>query len=129
MISQEEFVELIKTTLNRDIKSNYEQNEAVLAPVNEDQFIVAGPGSGKTTTLVLKILKFYFVDDINIEDIMVTTFTKKAARQLKDKTIMWAKQIFKQLDKPFDKSFNNIITGTLDGIAEDYVAFDDMSVI
>lgn len=129
MISQEEFVELIKTTLNRDIKSNYEQNEAVLAPVNEDQFIVAGPGSGKTTTLVLKILKFYFVDDINIEDIMVTTFTKKAARQLKDKTIMWAKQIFKQLDKPFDKSFNNIITGTLGGIAEDYVAFDDMSVI
>lgn len=129
MISQEEFVELIKTTLNRDIKSNYEQNEAVLAPVNEDQFIVAGPGSGKTTTLVLKILKFYFVDDINIENIMVTTFTKKAARQLKDKTIMWAKQIFKQLDKPFDKSFNNIITGTLDGIAEDYVAFDDMSVI
>ena len=103
MISQEEFVELIKTTLNRDIKSNYEQNEAVLAPVNEDQFIVAGPGSGKTTTLVLKILKFYFVDDINIENIMVTTFTKKAARQLKDKTIMWAKQIFKQLDKPFDK--------------------------
>lgn len=129
MISQEEFVELIKTTLNRDIKSNHEQNQAVLAAVNEDQFIVAGPGSGKTTTLVLKILKFYFVDDINIENIMVTTFTKKAARQLKDKTIMWAKQIFKQLDKPFDKSFNNIITGTLDAIAEDYVAFDDMSVI
>lgn len=129
MISQEEFVELIKTTLNRDIKSNHEQNQAVLSPVNEDQFIVAGPGSGKTTTLVLKILKFYFVDDINIEDIMVTTFTKKAARQLKDKTILWAKQIFKQLDKPFDKSFNNIITGTLDSIAEDYVTFDDMAVI
>ena len=129
MISQEEFVELIKTTLNRDIKSNHEQNQAVLSPVNEDQFIVAGPGSGKTTTLVLKILKFYFVDDINIEDIMVTTFTKKAARQLKDKTILWAKQIFKQLDKPFDKSFNNIITGTLDSIAEDYVTSDDMAVI
>lgn len=129
MICEDEFVDLIKTTLKRDINSNIEQKQAILAPVDEDQFIVAGPGSGKTTTLVLKILKFYFVDDIDVKDIMVTTFTKKAARQLKDKTISWAKLLFEKLEMDFDKSFNSIITGTLDSIAEDYVTVGDMSVI
>ena len=92
-----------------------------MAPVDESQYIVAGPGSGKTKELVLKILKYYFVDDISFDDVIVTTFTKKAARELKNRTILWAKMISEALDYDLNYDFNRMVIGTLDSIAEDIV--------
>lgn len=130
MINEDKFVELAKTVLNRNIEDNLDQKKAVLADVYDDQFIVAGPGSGKTTTLVLKILKYYFVDGINPENMMVTTFTKKAAGELEKRTINWAQKIADAIDEPLTNSFKKMKIGTLDSIAEDYVSkHDDVSVI
>lgn len=120
MISQEKYIELVETILNRSM-DNSSQKEAIMAPVDESQYIVAGPGSGKTTVLVLKILKYYFVDDISFDDVIVTTFTKKAARELKNRTILWAKIISKALDYDLNYDFNRMVIGTLDSIAEDIV--------
>ena len=82
MISYEEFKEIIVKTLERDISSNQDQNSAISSRADQSLFIVAGPGSGKTTVMVLKILKFIFVDDIAPSEILATTFTKKAAKEL-----------------------------------------------
>lgn len=120
MISQEKYIELVETILNRSM-ANSSQKEAIMAPVDENQYIVAGPGSGKTTVLVLKILKYYFVDDISFDDVIVTTFTKKAARELKNRTILWAKMISEALDYDLNYDFNRMVIGTLDSIAEDIV--------
>ena len=120
MISQEKYIELVETILNRSM-ANSSQKEAIMAPVDESQYIVAGPGSGKTTVLVLKILKYYFVDDISFDDVIVTTFTKKAARELKNRTILWAKMISEALDYDLNYDFNRMVIGTLDSIAEDIV--------
>lgn len=120
MISQEKYIELVETILNRSM-DNSSQKEAIIAPVDESQYIVAGPGSGKTTVLVLKILKYYFVDDISFDDVIVTTFTKKAARELKNRTILWAKMISEALDYDLNYDFNRMVIGTLDSIAEDIV--------
>lgn len=120
MISQEKYIELVETILNRSM-DNSSQKEAIMAPVDESQYIVAGPGSGKTTVLVLKILKYYFVDDISFDDVIVTTFTKKAARELKNRTILWAKMISEALDYDLNYDFNRMVIGTLDSIAEDIV--------
>ena len=78
MISYEEFKEIVVKTLERDISSNQDQNSAISSRADQSLFIVAGPGSGKTTVMVLKILKFIFVDDISPSEILATTFTKKA---------------------------------------------------
>ncbi len=51
--------------------------KAISSHANESLFIVAGPGSGKTTVIVLKILKYIFVDDIAPDEILATTFTRK----------------------------------------------------
>ena len=82
MISYEEFKEIVVKTLERDISSNQDQNSAISSRADQSLFIVAGPGSGKTTVMVLKILKFIFVDDIAPSEILATTFTKKAAKEL-----------------------------------------------
>lgn len=44
--------------------------------------ILAGPGSGKTETLVWRILYELLVNNVQAERILVTTFTKKAATEL-----------------------------------------------
>ena len=93
MITYEEFEEIVVNILKRDISSNEEQKKSILSDVNQSQFIVAGPGSGKTTVIVLKILKYIFVDDINPSEIISTTFTRKAADELYSRILNWGDQI------------------------------------
>ncbi len=137
MIKYEEFKEIVVNVLKRDISSNKEQNEAILANPEESLFIVAGPGSGKTTVMVLKILKYIFVDDIKPNTILATTFTKKAANELYSRILSWGDQIkkhlmenmevnfndFNEIEKKLLKiekiDFNQINIGTIDGIAEE----------
>ena len=44
--------------------------------------IIAGPGSGKTKTLVERILFLIQVNKLAPENILVATFTEKAAKEL-----------------------------------------------
>lgn len=44
--------------------------------------IIAGPGSGKTRTIVEKVLYLLIVKQVSPEHILVSTFTEKAAREL-----------------------------------------------
>jgi DNA helicase-2/ATP-dependent DNA helicase PcrA len=66
MINWPQFQQIVIQNLGRNIQEdqNPPQNQAISAPTNESLFIVAGPGSGKTTVMVLKILKFILVDDV-----------------------------------------------------------------
>ena len=68
---------------------NQSQNIAVSAPPSPPVFIVAGPGTGKTTVLALRVLKHIFVDGFSPETIMATTFTRKAAKELRSRILSW----------------------------------------
>lgn len=131
MISYQQFQNIIIDHLGRKIdkKSNRDQNKAINAPTSQSQFIVAGPGSGKTTVMVLKVLKFIFVDDIPPKSILATTFTRKAAAELRSRILSWGDEIRQVLlkDSKFKDlhpslrylDFNQIITGTVDSISQD----------
>ncbi len=129
MISYEEFEEIIVNILKRDISSNKDQQKAIKSKSNESLFIVAGPGSGKTTVMVLKILKYIFVDDINPSEILSTTFTRKAAEELYSRILGWGDEIknhlldnvddFENIPKIDRIDFNQIKIGTTDSIAEE----------
>lgn len=137
MISYKEFEEIVVNILKRDINSNKQQKEAILSPVDESLFIVAGPGSGKTTVMVLKILKYIFVDDIKPNEIISTTFTRKAADEIYSRILSWGDEIKKYiLDNidcdDFDEiseilvkidkiDFNRILVGTIDSVAEELI--------
>ncbi len=129
MITQEEFEEIVVKVLERNISSNHDQKKAIIAKPTESLFLVAGPGSGKTTVMVLKILKYIFVDDINPEEILATTFTRKAAEELYSRILGWGDEIKNHIFDTTDDfdligninhiDFNQIKVGTIDKLAEE----------
>ena len=128
MITYEVFEEIVINKIGRKIspKDDLEQNKAIRADVDNCLFMVAGPGSGKTTVMVLKILKFIFVDGIDPSAILATTFTVKAASELRSRIYDWGNTIIKHLEENKNQDsinyelksidLNQIITGTLDSI-------------
>ena len=62
-------------------KANPQQLEAILA-TDGPVLIIAGPGSGKTFTLVERIVYLITQKGVAPESLFVVTFTDKAAREL-----------------------------------------------
>lgn len=131
MISYQIFEDIVDENIGRKIRSNdnLEQHRAIKASRDSSLFMVAGPGSGKTTVMVLKILKFIFVDDVDPNSILATTFTNKAASELRSRIYDWGNEIIKFLEASNDYDnikgeldgidLNQIIIGTLDSICYD----------
>mgnify|MGYP003290129815 CR=1 FL=1 len=61
--------------------ANNEQRKAITS-VDGPLLIIAGPGTGKTKTLVDRIVYMVLEKEIDPASIMVVTFTKKAAKEL-----------------------------------------------
>jgi DNA helicase II / ATP-dependent DNA helicase PcrA len=106
-----------------------QQQRALNAPAAAGLFIVAGPGTGKTASLTLRILKLVLVDGIQPRGILATTFTKKAAEELRSRVLGWGFRIIDALRSdpalsPTQKAFvdavdiNQVRTGTIDSLCE-----------
>ncbi|KAL4504210.1 hypothetical protein ABPG72_021048 [Tetrahymena utriculariae] len=66
------------------IRPSEEQLKVILSDLNEDQKIIACAGSGKTTTLVIR-LKYLIDQGVAPEQILVTTYNVDAGKNLKKK--------------------------------------------
>ena len=110
---------------------NADQEQAVAAPPSPPVFIVAGPGSGKTTVLALRVLKHIFVDGFPPDGIMATTFTRKAAKELRSRILGWGVLVHGEVSRRARQAadagrvawleatdLNAVRTGTLDSLAE-----------
>jgi len=129
MISPERFLALARDEARRDLARHPQQRDAVTAARDESLFLVAGPGTGKTTVLALRVLKLVFVDDIDPGNIVATTFTRRAAAELRSRILGWgdrfrnacradagiAENILANIER---LDLNRLVTGTLDSIAE-----------
>ena len=113
-----------------DYKLDVSQRSAIEADANNGLFIVAGPGAGKTTCLFLRVLKLVLVDGIPPAGIVATTFTRKAAEELRSRIlgrgfhIMEIAGALNRLSKAKRArlqrlDINQIWTGTLDGLCEE----------
>lgn len=129
MIDIEDFV-LASVQLGRDFRRDAGQDLIIRADPSESLLIKAGPGSGKTTVIVLKILKNIFVDNVEPSSILATTFTKKAAAELKSRILGWGDQMRSFLIsnthysddiiwKIKNINFNAVTIGTIDSIAQE----------
>lgn len=130
MIGLNRFIQDVCHVIGRDITSNCEQFDIVASDFRRCLKVVAGPGSGKTTVIVLRLLKMIFVDNVPPEKIIATTFTRKAASELKSRILKWGLILQRHYaedatlpkeisDRIRRLNFDLITTGTLDSIAED----------
>ncbi|MCP4542413.1 MAG: ATP-dependent helicase [Chloroflexi bacterium] len=126
MISIDRFYQAYNTFRPRP---NSEQRDAIEAGPGEPLFIVAGPGTGKTTCLSLRILKLILVDDVPPQGILATTFTVKAAAELRSRILGWGFRLLETLQADSEippeiqaqlanVDINQITTGTIDSICE-----------
>lgn len=134
MIIENDFLPLVQAAIPRfqAHAPNAHQLTCVFHPPTTPLMIAAGPGSGKTTVLVLRALRFVFVEGWLPEQVVLTTFTRKAADELRARLIEWGLRIKDHLaanpPQPPSADFsdwldtidiNRFVTGTLDSICEE----------
>jgi DNA helicase-2/ATP-dependent DNA helicase PcrA len=77
--------------------------------------IIAGPGSGKTHTLVRRTLNIIQAGLARPEEIVLCTFTEKAALELRDRTRNDAAKL------GINEDLSGLVVGTIHGIANDFI--------
>ena len=131
------FINLVISVLGEQRRPNGAQLDCLQHVPDQPLLIVAGPGTGKTTVLVLRALRHVLVDRISPEQILITTFTRKAAREIRTRLIEWGIPIIEHLlagragtlDQEFGNFLRNVdinrfVTGTLDSLCEEAIAAD-----
>lgn len=122
MIPLDQFILQARTVLGRDLSAPQmaAQYEAVAHAGRDVLLLVAGPGSGKTTVLVLRALRHVFVDGILPESLLITTFTRKAAKELRTRWLDWGTALHAALESTVNLThidLNRCMIDTLDSVA------------
>ena len=131
MIDIDLFLNSAEKILDKDLKSDKSQQDAITSDKDTSLYIIAGPGSGKTTVMALRVLKLIFVDGEDPKSMVITTFTRKAAQELRSRVLGWGDELRQGLGKIKngealksieEVDLNKIYVGTLDSLAEDIMA-------
>ncbi len=112
-----------RTTLEKlwkikGFKPNVNQREAILH-INGPLFLTAGPGSGKTRVLLWRTLNLIVFNDVKPEEIFLSTFTEKAALQLKEGLRNLLGLVTNETGKPYDISKMSV--GTVHSICQSLI--------
>jgi len=84
LIKQKEYFDNMFSTIDSNIKLDEEQRKIILT--DEDYvMVIAGAGSGKTTTISAKVNYLIEKKKIKDEEIMVISFTNKAVKELNER--------------------------------------------
>ena len=73
-------------------KFNVKQLDAINSPINKNVIVSASAGSGKTEILAQKVLNVLTTNGLSPEEILVLTFTNKAAYEMKQRIISTIKK-------------------------------------
>lgn len=130
LLAKSQFVDLVKSELSIDLSADEivrAQSRAIMADKEQSLFLVAGPGTGKTTAIGLRILKLLLVDAVPPEHFLATTFTRKAAAELSSQILGSGDKVRRAALRegigdrhPLETlDFAKLRIGTLDSLAEE----------
>lgn len=91
-----------------------DQKEAI-AHTDGPQLIIAGPGSGKTHVLVIRALNILLQELAKPSEILIWTFTEKAAFELRDRISLAAKALH------YEGDMSGLLVGTIHGISNEFL--------
>jgi DNA helicase-2/ATP-dependent DNA helicase PcrA len=103
----------------RSFTPTKEQQQAILH-FKGPLFLTAGPGSGKTRVLLWRTLNLLVYQDVKPEEIFLSTFTEKAALQLKDGLRSLLASVTNATGRPFDIS--GMALGTVHSICNSIIS-------
>jgi len=96
----------------------------ILLEQNKNQLVSAGAGSGKTTVMIEKLSNMIINEGVNVDNLLVVTFTVLAANEMKERLIEKLKQKLIEADETDKSEILNIIDkiktasiDTIDGFA------------
>jgi len=106
--------------------SAIEEIKSIIPTLNEEQIsaitsidgpllIIAGPGTGKTLTMVARVLYILLSEKAKPEEIILTTFTEKAAFELRDRVSQLAREL------NYKEQINLLKVGTIHGLCNEYI--------
>jgi len=96
-----------------------ENQERAIRHIEGPLFLTAGPGSGKTRVLLWRTLNLIVFNGVKPEEIFLSTFTEKAALQLKDGLRSLLGLVTNQTGQPYDISGMSI--GTVHSICRQII--------
>jgi ATP-dependent DNA helicase RecQ len=97
-----------------DNRLNNEQREIYFSEVNRNVNVIAGPGSGKTHTLTLRVARLVYYKFANPEEILVLAYNRAVVSELKERL----GELFKDLG--FGNLAKRIKIYTFHGLAKKY---------
>ena len=109
---------------------NEEQKKAVLN-TNGPMIILAGAGSGKTRVLTYKVIYLIQEKKVNPQNILMVTFTNKAATEMKERI----QKLSGDVDKPLIGTFHSLcarilrIEGKHIGFSEKFTIYDSQDSV
>jgi len=112
----------------RDINLTDPQKDVIKHPGGPG-IVTAGPGSGKTEVLTLLLLRLLLVDEagedsiqnehVPAKSVMITTFTEKAAKNLRDRVATYQSFLVDQFPELSDVDISQLRIGTLHELCND----------
>jgi DNA helicase-2/ATP-dependent DNA helicase PcrA len=93
---------------------NDDQKRAV-SETEGPMLIIAGPGSGKTLVLIVRTLNILLQGLAEPREILLCTFTQKAAFELRDRLSLSAKKL------GYSGNLSEILIGTINGICNEFL--------
>lgn len=114
----DEFFKLCGTLPGRSYEPD-DYQKGIIKYGEGPMWVIAGPGSGKTDSMALRCLKLLIIDHVNPKSIIVTTFTEKAAMNIKNRITNYMEHMKERDSSLAAIDYTSVRIGTLHGLCSD----------